>query len=61
MHQAIQDRCGRKFASKQLVPSAHGQVGRDNEGVLFIPMADHLKEKALVDCQVKLTHFFVES
>ena len=47
MHQAIQDRCSRKFASKQLVPSAHGQVGRDNEGVLFIPMADHLEEKAL--------------
>ena len=35
MHQAIQDRCGRKFASKQLVPSAHGQVGRNNEGCLL--------------------------
>ena len=47
VHQAVQDRCRRQFAAEQLVPSAHRQVGRYNEGVLFIAVADHLEEKAL--------------
>ena len=47
MHQPVQDRCRCKLAGKQLVPSAHRQVGRDDERVLFIPLADHLEEKAL--------------
>ena len=45
MHQAVQDRRGCKLAGKQLVPSAHWQVGRDNEGVLFIPLSDHLESQ----------------
>jgi hypothetical protein len=47
MYQAVKYRRGRKLASKYLVPSAHGQVGRDDEGAFFISLADDLKEKAL--------------
>ncbi len=47
MHQTVKDRRGGKLAGKQFVPSAHWQVGRNNEGVLFVPLADHLEEKAL--------------
>lgn len=48
MHQTVQDRRGCEFTGKQLVPSAHWQVGCNNKGVLFVPMADHLKEKAQI-------------
>ena len=47
MHHAVEDRRGGKPAGEQLVPSAHGQVGRNDEGALFVPLADHLEEKAL--------------
>ena len=55
MHQTVQNRRGCKFAGKQLVPSADWQVGRNDEGVLFIPLADHLEEKALSF----FVHFYV--
>ena len=47
VHYPVKDRCGRKFASKDLVPSSHQKVGRDDERAFFISLADDLKEKAL--------------
>lgn len=47
MHQTIQNRRGGKPVGEQLIPSAHWQVGRDNEGVLFVTLADYLEEKTL--------------
>lgn len=47
VHQTVQDRRGCKPAGEQLVPSDHWQVGRNHEGVLFVPLADCLEEKAL--------------
>jgi hypothetical protein len=47
MHQTIQYRGRSYFSGKNFIPSARRQIGGDDEGALFVSLADNLKEKAL--------------
>ena len=47
VEQPVEDcRCC-KLSGKQFIPSAHWQVGGDDEGAFFISLADDLKKQAL--------------